>query len=182
MNRTIRSVLLATVVALLGSLLTVAMNAPAEAYARQCYAVRSAGETQSHGECYRLIRTLARDYKVGYRDSLVNRTNRTARLECEATQSKTFTYGASITIGASIKAGIFASIDASTTAQMSKSMTSGYAVKAGVNVPPHTTVYCDRVVYRSKFQVEKCYNYRGTIGSCRNFTFVAPAVRGWILH
>jgi hypothetical protein len=43
-------------------------------------------------------------------------------------------------------------------------------------------VYCDRVVYRSKFQVEKCYNYRGTIGSCKNFTFVAPAVRGWILH
>ena len=41
MNRTIRSVLLATVVALLGSLLTVAMTAPAEAYARQCYAVRS---------------------------------------------------------------------------------------------------------------------------------------------
>jgi hypothetical protein len=182
MNRTVRSVLLATVVAMIGSMLALTTTAPAQAYARNCYAVRSAGETQSHGECYRLIKRISRDYKVGYRDSLVNRTSRTARLECEASSSRTFSYGASITIGASIKAGIFASIDASTSVSMSKSMTSGYAVKAGVSVPAHRTVYCDRVVYRSRFLVEKCYNYRGTIGSCKNFTFFAPAVRGWVLH
>src|SRR6476619_6267816 len=115
MNRTVRSVLLATLVALIGSMLALTTTTPAQAYARNCYAVRSAGETQSHGECYRLIKRISRDYKVGYRDSLVNRTNRTARLECEASSSRTFSYGASITIGASIKAGIFASIDASTT-------------------------------------------------------------------
>jgi hypothetical protein len=182
MNRTVRAVVLAAVVALVGSLLTLTMTSPAEAYARHCYAVRAPGETQSHGECYRLIKRVARDFRVGYRDSLVNRTSRTARLECEASQSRTFSYGASITIGASIKAGIFASIDASTTAEMNKSMSSGIAVKAGVNVPPHQTVRCDRVVYRSRFLVEKCYNYRGTIGSCRTFTFFAPAVRGWVLH
>ena len=167
------------------ALLVPAQTSPADAasaYQWDCYAVRSPGESQSHGECYKLIERISRDFKVGYRDSLVNNTSRTATLECEASQSRQFSYGASITIAASIKAGIFASIDASTTVTMNETLTSGYAVRAGVSVPPHSTVYCDRVVYRERFKVKKCLNYHGTMGSCRYLTFWAPSVRGWRLH
>ena len=176
---------LLVLVAAFAALLVPAQTSPADAasaYQWDCYAVRSEGESQSHGECYKLIERISRDFKVGYRDSLVNNTSRTATLECEASESQEFNYGASITIGASIKAGIFASIDASTTVTMNKTLSSGYAVKAGVSVPPHSTVYCDRVVYRERFKVEKCLNYYGTMGSCRYLTFWAPSVRGWRLH
>jgi len=189
---TVRATLVACItVVMLGAVLAAPANAQGSArteksstsarvYPKKCYSVKSAGETQSHTECYRLIKRLSRHYRVGYRDSLVNKTNREATLECEASQSKTFTWGASVTIGASIKAGIFASIDASVSAEFQKSMTSGTSVKGSVGVPAHTTTYCDRVVYNERFQVRRCLTYSaGT--SCKLVVFYAPARRGWVL-
>jgi len=169
--------------AVLTTLLAVVTTGAAEAKAK-CYAVRSKGESQSHLECYSVSKRLKTIYKVGYRDSLVNRTNRTAHLDCTAEQSKTFTMGASITVSAEIKAGIFASIKAEATGSVSKSMSSGYAVKADVAVPRKTTTYCDRVVYHERFQIKKCYQYPGMTkpGSCKYFTFKAPSRPGWLLH
>lgn len=152
----------------------------AKAYPNKCFAVQDDGDTQSHTECYRLVERLNRNYRIGYRDSLVNKTNREATLECEASQSKSFMWGASITVGASIKAGVFASIDASVSAEFQKTMSSGTSVKGSVGVPAHTTTFCDRVVYNERFRVRKCVTYYGDT-SCKPVIFFAPARRGWVL-
>lgn len=181
---TIRLAILGVFIALTASLLVAVAMSPAQAAKRgTCYGVRSPGESQSHLECYSVNKRLSTIYKVGYRDSLVNKTNRTAHLDCTAERSKNFTMGASVTVSAEIKAGIFASVKAEATGSVSKSMSSGYAVKANISVPAKTTTYCDRVVYHERFQIKKCFQYPGmtTPGGCRYFTFVAPSRPGWRL-
>ena len=182
----IRTVVLALTCTLIVTLLAaVAMNpaSAARAAKAKCYGIRSPGESQSHLECYSVAGRYSNIYKVGYRDSLVNRTNRTAYLDCTAEHSKTFTMSASVTVSAEIKAGIFASVKAEATASVSKSMSSGYAVKANISVPAKTTTYCDRVVYHERFKIKKCYQYPGMTspGSCKYFTFTAPSRPGWRL-
>ena len=167
--------------AAVAALLSPAPPASAAPLTQVCYSVRSAGETQSHGLCFQVMSRLTRDYKVGYRDSLINKTSRTAQFDFQATESKTFSFGASVTIKEEFSAGIFAKIEASVTAEMSKSLASGTAVNAGISVPAHTTTYCDRVVYRDRFKVRRCTVYYRTYYCGTPFVFFGPTRRGWVL-
>lgn len=171
--------LLATLL-LAGFLQTVAI-APAHA-AKRCYAVRSEGESQSHLECYRIVSRLRVDHRLGYRDSLENATNRTASFECEASQSRTFTFGASMKITAEVKLWLLGRAEAEFGVDVSRSLTSGYVTRAGVEVPPKSTVYCDRVVYRERFKVCRTTVYYGQESDCVYTTYWAPSRRGWILR
>lgn len=178
-----RAAVLAVFTLLLSGLVVSGLSVPASAaYARKCFSVRASGDAQSHLVCYRPLRRLAPDYRVGYRDSLVNKTSRTAQLDCEASQSTTFTYGGSVSLSGEVKAGIFASIKAEVSVSVSRSLSSGYATKAGVSVPPHTTTYCNRVVYRERFSVCRTTIYYGQQSGCTVFTFQAPSRRGWVLR
>lgn len=178
----LRLISIGIVTAITAATLAIVTASPAQAYQKKCFSVKSPGEAQSHRECYTPLRRITPvRYQVGYRDSLINRTGRTASLTCEATTSKKFTYGASVTVSGEIKAGIFASIKASATVSVSKEMTSGFATKAGISVPAHSKVLCDRVVYIERFKVRKCLEYYGQSGSCSTLTFRAPSRRGWIL-
>ena len=181
MPRRSRSLLGLLAVLLMAGFLQTLAVAPAQA-AKKCYSVRSEGDSQSHLECYRIVKRLRVDHKLGYRDSLINRTSRTASLECEASQSKTFSFGASIKITTEVKLWLLGRAEAEFGVNVSRSLSSGYATRAGVKVPPHSTVYCDRVVYRERFTVCKTSIWYGQESDCRFTTYWAPARRGWILR
>ena len=166
---------------LLAGLFQALAVAPASA-AKRCYSVRAAGDSQSHLECYRIVSHLRRDWRVGYRDALINRTSRTATFECEASQSKTFTFGASIKITTEVKLWLLGRAEAEFGVDVSRSKSSGYATKAGIKVPAHTTTYCDRVVFRERFKVCKTTIYYGQESDCRFTTYWAPSRNGWVLH
>jgi hypothetical protein len=181
MSRVLRILAALTMTLLVASLLQALTLAPAQA-AKKCYAVRSAGESQSHLECYRILKRIRVDYKVGYRDALVNRTNRTANFECEATEQKTFSFGASAKLTTEVKLWLLGRAEAEFGVDVSRSKTSGYATRAGVKVPARTTTYCDRVVFRERFRVCKTSVYYGQESDCRVLTYWAPARRGWVLR
>ena len=181
MHRRPRAVIGLFVTLLLAGLFQALAVAPAQA-AKRCYSVRSSGDAQSHLECYRIVSRVKKDWKVGYRDALVNRTSRTASLDCEAQQSKTFTFGASVKITTEVKIWLLGRAQAEFGADVSRSKSSGYATKAGIKVPPHTTTYCDRVVFRERFKVCKTSIYYGQESSCKYLTYWAPSRNGWVLH
>lgn len=183
MRTFLRQVLL--LVLLAGSLSAVPAftSAPAQAAAppERCFSAGGGGGTQSHQVCYKFVRRLARNYKIGYRDSLVNATNREAEIRCTAEQSETFTYGLSITVSAKVKATLFVDLEASVTANVEKSMSSGVTVLGRVKVPPRTTTYCDRVTYHERFRIRRCVVWRGD-RTCKYVTMRAPSRNGWRFH
>ena len=176
-----RSLLGLLAVLLMAGFLQTLAVAPAHA-AKKCYSVRSEGDSQSHLECYRIVKRLRIDHKVGYRDALINKTNRTATFECEASESRTFTFGASIKITTEVKLWLLGRAEAEFGVDVSRSKSSGTAVRAGIKVPAHTTTYCDRVVFRERFTVCKTSIWYGQESDCRFTTYWAPSRNGWVLH
>ncbi|MEU4196131.1 hypothetical protein AB0E69_29790 [Kribbella sp. NPDC026611] len=154
------------------------VQAPDAAAATSC---RSGSNWQA---CSTIDKRIPVSFTAGYRDSVRNDKSYSITGQCEASTSKTVTWGVSVSVKEQLKAAIFASIEASVTANVELSMTTGYVTSANFTVRAHDTVYCDRGIYQENVKGHSTLSYygggAGTIH--QSWTAHAPSRAQWRIY
>lgn len=131
--------------------------------------------------CVKVLERLSRDFKIGYRDSIVNSKDRPVEGHCYANTQTTSRYGMNVSISAEGKAFVFAKVSAQVSVDISKEMSSGINVGTDFTVPAHHTTYCDRGIMVENFRVRRCVGNASKV-ECKTFNFRAPSRNVWHLY
>ena len=126
-------------------------------------------------ECHTILERIETSRTYGFRDGISNSKGYAIYGACEATSSKTSNYSLGVSASTEVKAAIFGGIDVTVSADISKSIASGYVTSAKFKIPAHDTVYCDRGVRNERVRVVKKFSYCGGGCSTTRTYYVAKA-------
>lgn len=134
--------------------------------------------------CSTITARIPISFVAGYRDSVRNLKSYAITGNCQASTSKTVTFGVSVGVKAEVKAAIFASMEASLTQNIEQSMSTGYVTSATFTVKAKSTVYCDRGIYNENVKGNSTYSYYGGgAGTTRqSWTAHAPSRAQWLIY
>jgi hypothetical protein len=125
-----------------------------------------------------------RSFDIGYRDTVINSLNYAITADCQASTAKTIKFGVTAGTKAEVKVAIFGSMEVSLSANIEKSLTTGYVTTAKFAVKAHGTVYCDRGVYREIVKGHSTLSYYGGgAGTIKQYwTAGAPSRAAWHVY
>lgn len=132
--------------------------------------------------CYQVISTAKSSFVALTTDAVINNTAREADFTCMVEAKKAYEASVSATVGASVKLGIIADMNASTTATVVSKVETTVGSSIKIPVPAHTTTYCDRGTYTYRGTVRKTGSNGQSQIPTTTFTATAPAVLTWRLR
>ncbi len=142
--------------------------APVSVADTRCFT--SDGPHASSRTCHTVDKRYNRVFAAGYRDGVNNRKNYAISASCTASSQTTQRYSLSSSIEGEAS-GIFVTIRASISAEISKEMSSGYSTSTQFKVPRHSYVYCDRGILNERVAghtVAKVCEHQGMCETRRN--------------